>query len=102
MKLEEATERAAHETSRYMTRALRNSARAHGWPEDVVSNTHVAYNGSSFDVKVHGDYLRKAEDLEYGTEVQRPTAVMRKFSNTPGDAEAYFTARLRRHSGGSR
>lgn len=73
--------RAGVEAARSLTYDLRSSAADHGWHPDIVSSIHVYYDGNAMKIHVPKHLTTEVHKLEYGTETQRPTAVMRKFNN---------------------
>lgn len=90
-----AVEKAAKQTSRYMTGQLRKEAKASGWPRHIVGNMGVIYDDSKFQVHVHDRHFAEAQDLEYGTEHSRPTAAIRRSANRTKGADEFFTETLR-------
>jgi hypothetical protein len=74
---------AAAEAARSMTYDLRNSALDHGWHPEVANSLYIVHDGSEFKVHVPKKHKQTVHELEYGTETQRPTAVLRKFNNRP-------------------
>lgn len=92
-----ASNKASQDTASFMTHQLRLSALQHGWDRDVVENTHVEYSGKKFTVKVHGDYADRAFVHEYGSETQRPTAVIRKYTNDTAVAEGTLVSQINEH-----
>lgn len=95
----DAISKAASDTARYMTADIRRSARQHGWADHEISAISVSYDGKAFNASLEGEHASAAWDREYGTETQRPTAVLRKYSNNPGKAEAVFMKQLSKHLG---
>jgi len=89
----EAFDRAAERASYAITSNLKQQALSYGWNSPVVSKMQVVYTADqTFDVEFADDIREQAMNLEYGTEVIRPTAALRKYDNS-GDAEdtlAYF------------
>jgi hypothetical protein len=96
----EAIQKASHDTAAYMTMSVRNSARLHGWDSKEASSLRVRYQDGSFGIHAEGDHSEKALTKEFGTELHRPTAVMRKYANNPINAESVFLDRLNKHAGG--
>lgn len=96
----EAVKKAAKDTSAYMTFDVRNSARAHGWSPEEAASLRVRYDDGKFTVHAEGEHAEAALTKEYGTETERPTAVIRKYSNSSGQAEQVFINQLKKHSGG--
>jgi hypothetical protein len=95
-----ALKKAAKDTAAYMTMDVRNSARSHGWASHEASALRVRYHDGEFHVHAEGDHAEDALTREFGTEEMRPTAVMRKYQNNPGNAEEVFMQRLNKHLGG--
>jgi hypothetical protein len=87
---------AAAETARSMTYDLRNSAIEHGWHPEVANNLFIVHDGSQFKVHVPDAYKKTVHELEYGTETQRPTAVLRKFNNRPESMDKAFMKSISR------
>lgn len=96
----EALERAAHDTAAYMTFDVRRSARSHGWEPHEVASLRVRYVDGDFNIKAEGQHADAALLREYGSEKQRPTAVMRKYGNNPGKSGDILMQRLKKHMGG--
>ena len=96
----EALQKAANETAAYMTFDVRKSARTHGWEDHEANSLRVRYSDGSFGVHAEGDHAEAALTKEYGTEKQRPTAVMRKYGNHSGNAAGVFLDRFNKHVGG--
>lgn len=67
----------ADDGSEEMTKVLRERAADAGWPEEVVNNLSITFDGSNikFDFPQHLE--EQVYDLEYGTLTQPPSAVMR-------------------------
>lgn len=99
--LKEALQKAAEDTAAYMTFDVRRSARSHGWNKDESSSLRVRYNSDGFHIHAEGDHSEAALTKEFGTEEQRPTAVMRKYGNNPGKASEVFLRQLDKHLGGT-
>ena len=91
-----AVEKAAKQTSRYMTGQLRKEAKASGWPRHIVGNMGVIYDDNKFQVHVHDRHFDEAQRLEYGTEHDRPTAAIRRSSNRTKEAEQFFIGTLQK------
>jgi hypothetical protein len=98
-KLADAARKAAHKTSLLMTSDIRQSAVESGWSNELASNTHVMYDGTSYHVEVRDDLSSQAMDLEYGTPSTRPTAVVRKYANNTQQIEQAFVATLEKELG---
>jgi hypothetical protein len=96
----DALQKAAHETAAYMTFDVRQSARNHGWENHEANSLRVRYTDGKFGVHAEGDHSEAALTKEYGTEKNRPTAVMRKYGNHPGDSAKIFMKQFNRHVGG--
>ena len=101
-KLIEAVQKAAQDTANYMTYDARESAHAHGWNSHEADSIRVRYTDGEFHVHAEGDHAEHALSKEYGTETQRPTAVMRKYANNSGRSGEVFMAHLNRHAGGNK
>jgi hypothetical protein len=89
-----ALHQASHETTRLMSAQLRTEAKASGWPHHVVRNMGVTYGPNGFEAHVHDAHKAEAEDLEYGTPSQRPTAAVRRFANRTKEAEDFLVGRM--------
>ena len=89
-KLEDAAKKAAYDVAEFITQDMRASATQHGWDKDSVQKTSIVYTGDSYDLSIEPDAKHKVMNLEYGTEILRPTAVFRKYSNNTAKAEAFF------------
>lgn len=92
--LKDAAAKAALDTAQFVTNSVRSSAQEHGWDAEVTSNTNILFNGEKFNVEVHPDHYDQAMNLEYGTELIRPTAVLRKYDNKSEEAEDFFVEAL--------
>ena len=97
--LREAGTKAAIDAAVYMSNDLRTSAFDHGWDYDVASNIEVLYDGSAYQVHVQAEFEAQAMDYEYGTTVQRPTAVFRKYGNNTDKAERVFVSSFEKQTG---
>lgn len=95
--IRKATHKASQDTAAFMTHQLRMSALQHGWDKDVVANTHVEYADKKFTVKIHPDYSARAFEHEYGSEVKRPTAVVRKYMNNTAVAQGALMSQMNEH-----
>jgi hypothetical protein len=95
--IRKASHKAAQDTASFMTHQLRQSALQHGWDKDVAENTHVEYGSGKFTVKVHPDYSSRAFVHEYGSETQRPTAVIRKYVNDTSVAQGALISQMNEH-----
>lgn len=98
-RLADAARKAAHQTSLLMTSDVRQVAMENGWSSEVASNTHIMYDGSSYQVAVREDLESQAMDLEFGTPSTRPTAVFRKYANNTQQVEQAFIATLEKELG---
>lgn len=94
-----ALNKAGHETTHYMRAQLRNTALAHGWPDDVVRHLAVHHKDGEFTVHAHSSHRNQVLDLEYGTPTQRPTAVIRKFNNRQDEIQRFLMLRFNTHMG---
>jgi hypothetical protein len=93
---------AAHDTAQYIQGEIRKSAISHGWDKKVVNNLHVRFHDNKFNVYVHDKYMGAALTHEFGNESKRPTAAIRKYSNTPTGAGSKFIESLGEHMGGKK
>ena len=89
-----AIHNSSHEAARVMSAQVRSEARASGWPEHVVRNTHVKYDSGKFTAHVHPTHSAEAADLEYGNTNQRPTAAIRRASNRTKEVEKFLVGRI--------
>lgn len=96
----DAIHQAAKETAAYMTFDVRQSARDHGWDSNEATALRVRYTDGKFNIHAEGDHSETALTREFGTEHQRPSAVMRKYGNNPGKAADIFMSRLNKNAGG--
>jgi hypothetical protein len=96
-KITNASQRAAHDTARFMTSQLRNHARNAGWEEDVINNMSVVYEDKKFSTRIHPDYQERAFVHEYGDLNNRPKATIRKYANDPQAAKTAFTMAMGNH-----
>lgn len=62
----------ASDSAEEMTAALRERATRYGWPQDVVSNLSVVYDGSNLNYNFPKEIEQKVWDLEYG-QMPNPT-----------------------------
>lgn len=90
-------ERAAHDTAAFMTADLRQRALSSGWQPDVVNGMNVQFGDNGFQVDIHEDHQEQAWIHEYGSERDRPTAVIRKYANVDSDAKNMFMHNLAAH-----
>lgn len=64
-----------------LTLSLRRSAAAGGWPEELVSQISVNLTKGKITIDYPSEIKSDIDSWEYGTEMRRPTAVIRKFAN---------------------
>lgn len=98
----DALHKATQDTAKFMTADIRRSARQHGWAPHEVNSLKVSYQDKAFTISAEGENASDAWVKEFGSEIQRPTAVIRKYSNNPGKAADVFMKRLNKHAGGPR
>ena len=89
-KADQAIEDAASELSSL----LRDSLVSAGWPLDAALSVELFYTGERFDYKFEGSGAETAKTLEFGNEVVRPTAEVRKFLNKNEIIEKVYLAKL--------
>jgi len=90
-------ERAAHDTAAFMTADLRQRALSSGWKSDVVNGMNVEFGDSGFQVNIPEEHQEQAWIHEYGSELNRPTAVIRKYANADSDAKNMFMHNVSSH-----
>jgi hypothetical protein len=87
----EHMKQAAEHAATQMTAELRERALKSGWHPDVVAGLHVKYDGDAYVTQVDPEVSGRAFVHEFGDENTRPTAVLRKYGNTPGvGAKSYM------------
>lgn len=97
MSFESIGRQIAKDATRSMTRKARSFASSQGWPADVSRTLKVALQDNKWSVQSEDE---RAGDLEYGTDENRPTGVLRQLSNRPEILEdAIFSAAERRLGG---
>jgi len=101
-RVKQALKKFSDDAAGNLTDKLRQSALAHGWDKDVVAHLTVEHSNNSFNVHVHPDYQDRAFVHEYGSETQRPTAVIRKFSNRKAEIQAAIAGNLDQHYRGTK
>lgn len=74
-------DKAVDNTAKELTSLLRENLLARGWSFEAAMSVSLFYTGERFDYKFEGPYADDAQTLEFGTEVIRPTAEVRKFLN---------------------
>ena len=89
-KLEDAARKAAYDVAEFITQDMRVSATQHGWDRDSVQKTSTVFSGDSYDLSIERDAEHQVMNLEYGTEILRPTAVFRKYATNTSKAEGFF------------
>jgi hypothetical protein len=62
-----------------LTQQLRQLADASDWPAEVVSQLSVEWDGTSISVAYPPEIAEKVNDLEYGTNSDKPNSVIRSF-----------------------
>ena len=75
--------------ARSMSRPARSFASSQGWPSDVAGSLSVSFAEDRWSVSSEDE---RAADLEYGTEENRPTGVLRQLSNRPEILEGALLA----------
>jgi hypothetical protein len=95
-----AVAKAGVDTARSLTMDLHASAIEHGWHPDIARHLSVNFDGKNLHVNYPDHVKSHIENLEYGTETQRPTAVIRKFKNKTENIENTAAALLSHHMGG--
>ena len=63
-----------------LTSELRALADASDWPAEVVSRLNVEWDGTNISVTYPSEIATLVENLEYGTESDRPNSVIRAFT----------------------
>lgn len=64
-----------------ITKDLRSYLISLGWPATAASAVVIEYENDDFKVDFDGPFREEAETYEYGSEVIRPTAAVRKYMN---------------------
>ena len=80
-----ASQHAREAAQAHLTTLLRVKAHESGWPHEVVQGLHVAHTEDGFQVGIHDSIQDKAMDLEYGTQSQAPSGLLRQFHNRMHD-----------------
>lgn len=62
-----------------LTQQLRQLADASDWPSEVVSQLSVEWDGTNLSVSYPPDIAEQVNDLEYGTNSDKPNSVIRSF-----------------------
>lgn len=71
-----------------LTAKLRNDAMLAGWPKEYAVALKVTVKGLEILANYPKKYAREIEDLEYGTQINRPNSVIRTFMDKhSGDLE---------------
>ena len=97
----DAIHKAAHDTAGYMTSEVRQSALQHGWNNEVANSITVDYKDGDFHHSVAPEHEEAAWVHEYGTENERPTAVLRKYGGNADHLDSAFMMSLSKHLGGN-
>lgn len=93
-------DKASTETAFIVTQRLREYLVSSNWPVSAAESVSVTFNNNDgFDLVFLGEGASKAQDLEYGTEYERPTAAIRKFLKDQSTIEHIYTARLEAYLG---
>ena len=87
-------DRAIEETASELSSLLRESLTSAGWPIDAAMSVQLFYTGERFDYTFDGPGAESAKTLEFGTEIVRPTAEVRKFLNKNEIIEKVYLAKL--------
>jgi len=83
---------ASRNAAQVLTRDLRDYLVSLGWPPQAASAVSIDYEMNDFKVDISGTYADDAKTLEYGSQVMRPTAAIRKFFNRGENIhERYFS-----------
>ena len=86
---------AGRQATSSLTRDLRAYLEASGWTAEAASAVSVSYTElDGFTVKIRGQHKQAAENFEYGTEVMRPTAAIRKYFNDQVNLETIYQKAL--------
>lgn len=62
-----------------LTTQLKELALASDWPKDVVAQLSVEWDGRNISVVYPSNISQAVEDLEYGSNSNRPNSVIRSF-----------------------
>jgi hypothetical protein len=95
-----AVAKAGVDAARSLTMDLYDSAIEHGWHPDIARHLSINFDGQHLRVNYPDHVKSHIENLEYGTETQRPTAVIRKFKNRSADIDRVTEQALSKHMGG--
>ena len=77
-------------TARRLTAGIRRTALRNGWDSDVARSISVGYSDGQFKVNIPEEYKEQAMNFEYGTEIRRPTSVIRKFKYGNSESSTFF------------
>jgi len=67
-----------------LTTDLRDTTSKAGWPDFVVSNLRVLWDGSTWRVDIPSTIRETVDDLEYGTQTRTPNPALRRFTARMG------------------
>ena len=92
--LESIFKAAKGDLAQYMTAQLKYNASQSNWPSSAVEGVNVNFDGTSLNLGISDEAYDDVMTYEYGTEVVRPTSVLRRTSNMSYDFEKYFIDRI--------
>jgi hypothetical protein len=88
---------AVKSTEGTLTQQLRDSASKNGWHPEIVNGLRVAHDGEKYSVVVNPEHADRAFVHEYGDETNKPTAVIRKFSDDTANIHSVYLSHLNDH-----
>jgi hypothetical protein len=92
--LESIFQAAKGDLAQYMSTQLKYNASQSNWPSSAIEGVNVNFDGSSMSLGISDEAYDDVMTYEYGTEVVRPTSVLRRTSNMSYDFEKYFVERI--------
>jgi hypothetical protein len=90
---------ASRTAAQALTRDIRDYLVSLGWPPQAASAVSIDYEMNDFKVDISGQYADDANVLEYGSQVMRPTAAIRKFFNRDENIHGRYFALIEKALG---
>lgn len=91
--IESVSHSAAVKASQPLSTVLKDMAREAGWPEEVVNHLSVVTKDGNLTPYYPGHVEKTVNDLEYGTEIEPPKMVLRKFNYNLSDLMQPYIAK---------
>lgn len=94
-----ASKKASEDATETITTALRDYLAERGWPTSAANSVQIIKNSDNYEIKFEGPDIATAQLYEYGSELERPRADVRRFLNNSEVLAAILMSHLEKELG---